>query len=108
MSCKSSLLLARQIGEGLLWVFGNIPACLLSRPVFFACPHHRHNEPLRWAAFAGWLTMLLNRSSHLAVKGLLRVAGVPTPMVIHGIQRTIHPPIHLGAWPRRRAARVLN
>jgi G3E family GTPase len=32
-------------------------------------------------------------------KGLLRVAGVPTPVVIHGVQHTIHPPIHLGAWP---------
>ena len=68
---------------------------------FFACRHRRHNEPLRWAAFAVWLTMLLNRHGRaiLRVKGLLRVVGVPTPVVIHGIQRTIHPPIHLGAWP---------
>ena len=75
---------------------------------------HRHNhgdeivafsvrldEPLHWSAFAVWLTMLLHRHSRtiLRVKGLLCVAGVPTPVVIHGVQHTIHPPIHLAAWP---------
>lgn len=61
----------------------------------------RLDEPLQWAAFAVWLTMLLNRHGRaiLRVKGLLRVAGVSTPVVIHGVQHTIHPPIHLDAWP---------
>jgi G3E family GTPase len=37
----------------------------------------RLDEPLQWAAFAVWLTMLLNRHGQaiLRVKGLLRVAG---------------------------------
>jgi G3E family GTPase len=61
----------------------------------------RLDEPLHWSAFAVWLTMLLNRHGQavLRVKGLLRVAGVPTPVVIHGVQHTIHPPTHLAAWP---------
>jgi G3E family GTPase len=61
----------------------------------------RLEEPLQWSAFAVWLTMLLNRHGQaiLRVKGLLRVAGVPTPVVIHGVQHTIHPPTHLAAWP---------
>ena len=61
----------------------------------------RLDEPLQWSAFAVWLTMLLNRHGQaiLRVKGLLRVAGAPTPVVIHGVQHTIHPPAHLDAWP---------
>ena len=61
----------------------------------------RLDEPLQWSAFAVWLTMLLNRHGRaiLRIKGLLHVAGVPTPVVIHGVQHTIHPPTHLAAWP---------
>jgi len=61
----------------------------------------RLDEPLQWSAFAVWLTMLLNRHGQaiLRVKGLLHVAGVPTPVVVHGVQHTIHPPTHLAAWP---------
>lgn len=59
------------------------------------------DEPLEWSAFAVWLTMLLNRHGDrlLRVKGLLDIAGSPTPVVIHGVQHTIHPPSHLSAWP---------
>jgi len=61
----------------------------------------RLDEPLQWSAFAVWMTMLLNRHGQaiLRIKGLLHVAGVPTPVVIHGVQHTIHPPTHLAAWP---------
>jgi G3E family GTPase len=57
--------------------------------------------PLEWPAFAIWLTMLLNRHGQniLRLKGLLNIAGVSTPVVIHGVQHTIHPPSHLDAWP---------
>jgi len=63
------------------------------------------DEPLEWSAFAVWLTMLLNRHGEklLRVKGLLDIAGSPTPVVIHGVQHTIHPPSHLQAWPDGRA-----
>jgi G3E family GTPase len=35
----------------------------------------------------------------LRVKGLLRVAGVDTPVVVQGAQHIVHPPSHLDAWP---------
>jgi G3E family GTPase len=59
------------------------------------------DSPLDWSAFALWLTMLLNRYGQdiLRLKGLLHIAGVSTPVVIHGVQHTIHPPTHLDAWP---------
>jgi G3E family GTPase len=58
-------------------------------------------EPLEWPVFAVWLTMLLNRHGQeiLRVKGMLNIVGVTTPVVIHGVQHTIHPPSHLEAWP---------
>ncbi|MEX1203895.1 MAG: GTP-binding protein [Dongiaceae bacterium] len=63
------------------------------------------DEPLDWTAFGVWLTMLLNRHGPnvLRVKGLLHVAGVATPVVVHGVQHVIHPPVHLDAWPDGRA-----
>ena len=35
----------------------------------------------------------------LRVKGLLNVAGNDNPVVIHGVQHLVHPPVHLAAWP---------
>lgn len=76
-------------------------------------PHgHHHGEirafcltadtPLDWAGFGLWLSMLLNRhgTGILRVKGLLNIEGVAAPVVIHGVQHTIHKPEHLGDWPR--------
>ena len=59
------------------------------------------DRPLDWTAFGIWLTMLLHAHGPdvLRVKGLLNVAGVPAPVVIHGVQHVIHPPAHLDAWP---------
>jgi G3E family GTPase len=58
-------------------------------------------EPLDWTGFGIWLTMLLHAHGArvLRVKGILNVAGLPTPVVIHGVQHVIHPPAHLEAWP---------
>jgi G3E family GTPase len=60
-------------------------------------------EPLDWTAFGIWLTMLLNvhGARVLRVKGILNVAGLATPVVIHGVQHVIHPPAHLEVWPDR-------
>ena len=54
-----------------------------------------------WTAFGLWLTMLLGRHGDrvLRVKGLLNVAGSDTPVAIHGVQRLVHVPTHLSAWP---------
>ncbi len=59
------------------------------------------DQPLDWTAFGMWLTMLLNRHGEniLRVKGILNVAGAETPVVIHGVQYTVHPPAHLERWP---------
>ena len=80
-------------------------------------PHHAHDrnrhdrdirafcltfgKPLDWTAFGIWLTMLLHAygARVLRVKGILNVAGLATPVVIHGVQHLIHPPVHLEAWP---------
>ena len=58
-------------------------------------------EPLDWTGFGIWLTMLLHAHGArvLRVKGILNVAGLSTPVVIHGVQHVVHPPAHLDAWP---------
>jgi G3E family GTPase len=63
------------------------------------------DAPLDWTTFALWLTMLVNRHGQdiLRIKGMLHIAGVSTPVVIHGVQHTIHPPSHLDGWPDGRA-----
>ncbi|MEQ8965620.1 MAG: GTP-binding protein [Azospirillaceae bacterium] len=57
--------------------------------------------PLDWAAFGLWLSMLLNRHGGeiLRVKGLLNITGIEAPVVVHGVQHTVHKPEHLAAWP---------
>ncbi len=57
--------------------------------------------PLDWTMFGIWLTMFLHSHGErvLRVKGLLNVEGVDAPVVINGVQHTIHPPIHLATWP---------
>ena len=59
------------------------------------------DRPLDWAAFGLWLSMLLNRhgTDILRVKGILNVEGNDAPVVIHGVQHTIHTPEHLATWP---------
>ena len=56
---------------------------------------------LDWTMFGVWLTMLLNRHGEtvLRVKGILNVAGSPTPVAVHGVQHLVHPPVHMAAWP---------
>jgi G3E family GTPase len=58
-------------------------------------------EPLDWTVFGIWLTMLLHAHGTrvLRVKGLLNVRDLAAPVVIHGVQHVIHPPIHLERWP---------
>ena len=53
-----------------------------------------------WTAFGIWLSMLLHARGEdvLRVKGLLDV-GESGPVVVNGVQHTIHPPEHLNRWP---------
>jgi len=59
------------------------------------------DRPLDWTAFGVWASMLLHRhgADILRLKGLLNVAGVPTPVLINGVQHIVHPPSHLDQWP---------
>jgi G3E family GTPase len=59
------------------------------------------DKPLDWTAFGVWASMLLHRhgADVLRLKGLLNVAGVPTPVLVNGVQHIVHPPSHLDAWP---------
>lgn len=54
-----------------------------------------------WTCLGIWLSMLLNRhgSDILRVKGVLHVHGDDRPVVLHGVQHTIHPPEHVETWP---------
>jgi G3E family GTPase len=58
-------------------------------------------DPMDWTAFGIWLSMLLHRHGErvLRVKGLLQVAGTPTPVLVQGVQHLVHPPMHLDRWP---------
>jgi G3E family GTPase len=59
------------------------------------------DEPLDWAAFALWFTLLLHRHGRdiLRSKGILHLKGVATPVVVHGVQHVVHRPSHLAEWP---------
>jgi G3E family GTPase len=59
------------------------------------------DAPLDWVDFGVWLSMLLRCHGDriLRVKGILDVIDSPHPIVIHGVQHTLHAPLHLSAWP---------
>jgi G3E family GTPase len=61
----------------------------------------RAAAPIEWPALAMWLNSLVRRhgSKILRIKGLLNIIGAPGPVVLHGIQHVIHPPVRLEAWP---------
>jgi G3E family GTPase len=75
--------------------------------------HHSHHDdkirsfvvtmdqPIDWTAFGVWLTMLLNRHGEqvLRVKGILNLIGEKRPVAVHGVQRLVHPPVHMKRWP---------
>jgi G3E family GTPase len=58
-------------------------------------------QPLDWASFGLWLSMLLNRhgSDILRLKGLVAIKNQDTPVVVQGVQHVVHKPLHLGSWP---------
>jgi G3E family GTPase len=73
--------------------------------------HHRHDasiqsfvlafdEPLDWMAVSQWLAHLRRTRGEdlLRVKGILNLAGEPTPVAIHGVHHVFHPPVALAGW----------
>ncbi|MBR0843162.1 GTP-binding protein [Bradyrhizobium liaoningense] len=75
--------------------------------------HHAHGsdvtsfslivqEPIRWTAFSRWLDYVaaLKGDDLLRFKALVNIADRPQgPVVVHGVQHVLHPPIALDAWP---------
>ena len=60
-----------------------------------------YDEPVRLDAVEQWfdLIMLLKGPDLLRVKGIVNVAELDGPIVIHGVQHVFHPPAQLAAWP---------
>lgn len=60
------------------------------------------DRPVEWSAFTQWLDYIaaLKGEDLLRMKGIVNVAGEPErPLVVHGVQHVLHPPVRLDAWP---------
>lgn len=59
------------------------------------------DDPVAGDALGLWLEalLLIKRSDLPRVKGILNVAELTRPIVIHGVQHIFHPPVMLKAWP---------
>ena len=59
------------------------------------------DEPLDAEAFDFWLhtLMMLKGPDVLRIKGIVNIAELDKPMVLHGVQQIFHPPVMLDAWP---------
>ena len=67
-------------------------------------------HPMEWTVFGIWLTALLHAHGEnvLRVKGILNARDSLTPVVVHGVQHVMHPPLHLERWPGRdRSSRIV-
>lgn len=59
------------------------------------------DQPVEWSALARWFEYVtaLKGEDLLRMKGLVNVVGSDRPLVVHGVQHVIHPPVRLDAWP---------
>ena len=59
------------------------------------------DEPIPGEALDRWLKSLMQFRGPdlLRFKGIINVAGAPGPIVVHGVQHVIYPPIALKTWP---------
>ena len=68
------------------------------------------DDPIRGDALDAWLdTLLMFRGADvLRIKGIINVAELDGPMVIHGVQHIFHPPVILNEWPSEdRRSRIV-
>jgi G3E family GTPase len=58
-------------------------------------------EPIPGEALDRWLKSLMQFRGPdlLRFKGIIHVVGAPGPIVVHGVQHVIYPPIALKTWP---------
>ena len=70
-----------------------------------------HDGPVPFAAIEMFLDIL--RSTHgdhlLRMKGIIELVEDPSrPLVVHGVQKTLHPPVRLPSWPdEKRGTRLV-
>jgi G3E family GTPase len=59
------------------------------------------DEPIPGEALDRWLKSLLQFKGPdlLRFKGIINVAGMQGPIVVHGVQHVIYPPVGLKSWP---------
>lgn len=59
------------------------------------------DAPVPWEAVTLWLQSLTAYRGEdiLRLKAILNVRGKETPLVLHGVQHLLHPPVPLPAWP---------
>lgn len=60
-----------------------------------------YDAPLPSRVFEAWLTTLLQLKGPdlLRVKGILNIAELDQPVVIHSVQHAVHDPVTLDQWP---------
>jgi G3E family GTPase len=60
-----------------------------------------YDKPVTRLLFDLWLDILMHVKGPdlLRVKGIVRIADLAGPLVIHCVQHVFHPPLLLGAWP---------
>jgi G3E family GTPase len=59
------------------------------------------DRPIAWDALRAWLRSItsLRGRDLLRMKGVVHVEGLPGPVVVHGVQHVVHPPVRLASWP---------
>ena len=59
------------------------------------------DKPVTRLLFDLWLDILMQIKGPdlLRVKGIVHIADLAGPLVIHGVQHIFHPPLLLDAWP---------
>ncbi|MDF1598232.1 GTP-binding protein [Mesorhizobium sp. YIM 152430] len=61
-----------------------------------------HDRPVSWSIIEMFLDLLRSTQGErlLRMKGIIEIAEDPErPLVIHGVQKLLHPPARLPAWP---------
>jgi G3E family GTPase len=70
-----------------------------------------HDEPVPFSAIEMFLDLLASTHGEhlLRMKGIIELSEDPSrPLVVHGVQKTLHPPVRLPAWPdERRGTRLV-
>ncbi|MCO6389794.1 GTP-binding protein [Aliihoeflea aestuarii] len=70
-----------------------------------------HDKPVSWSTIEMFLDLLRSTQGEqlLRMKGIIEIAEDPErPLVIHGVQKLLHPPARLPSWPdEQRGTRLV-